>query len=120
MLASHHRIRNSKHFAIAFSKGVKIVEPGFIAYIYHSSDLEKAAGFIVSKALGNSVKRNLIKRRYRHIVQENLPENHFLVLRARSSSSSFSFEELRKQYSHALESAKRKKEKNVKIYNCNA
>jgi ribonuclease P protein component len=31
------------------------------------------AGFVVSKAVGGSVQRNLIKRRLRHLVRERLP-----------------------------------------------
>jgi len=54
-------------------------------------------GFVVSKAVGNSVVRNLVKRRLRHLARKHvtsIPGSAVLVVRALPSSADASYEEL--------------------------
>lgn len=55
------------------------------------------AGFVVSKAVGNAVVRNRVKRRLRHLTGEQLdrlPASSVLVVRALPASSGASYAEL--------------------------
>lgn len=47
-------------------------------------------GFVVSKAVGNAVVRNRVKRRLRHLASERLPmlgDGQVLVVRARAAAA---------------------------------
>ena len=54
-------------------------------------------GFVVSKAVGNSVVRNRVKRRLRHLAREHvsaLPGSAVLVVRALPAAAGASYAEL--------------------------
>jgi ribonuclease P protein component len=65
-------------------------------------DLESAAtvprvGFVVSRAVGNSVTRNRVQRRLRHLAREHLaslPPSGVLVIRAQPAAANASSAEL--------------------------
>lgn len=62
-------------------------------------------GFVVSKAIGNAVTRNLIKRRLREIVRahlKDLPNGSTLVVRALPRSSEVEFSKLERDFSQCL------------------
>lgn len=55
------------------------------------------AGFVVSKAVGGAVVRNLVKRRLRHLVRARigaLPDGAMLVVRALPAAAGRSYSEL--------------------------
>ncbi len=63
-------------------------------------------GFVVSKAVGNAVTRNLVKRRLRHLARERLdalPGSTVLVVRALPPSAGSSYDELGRDFDRALE-----------------
>ncbi|MFT4147965.1 MAG: ribonuclease P protein component [Micrococcaceae bacterium] len=111
MLPAPLRIRTSQEFAQVISNGVKVVEPGAIIYVCSEKEQPQAAGFIVSKAIGNAVQRNRVKRKFRAIVAENLAENQRVVIRARPLARKFSFQDLQQQYLHAIKIAQQKAQK---------
>jgi ribonuclease P protein component len=54
-------------------------------------------GFVVSKAVGNAVVRNRVKRRLRHVARARvslLPDGALLVVRAQPPAAAASYEEL--------------------------
>ena len=68
-------------------------------------------GFVVSKAVGNAVTRNLVKRRLRALVHERLrtvPQATSVVVRALPASASASFQTLESDLDGALATARRR------------
>ncbi|MET7417990.1 ribonuclease P protein component [Dactylosporangium sp. NPDC005555] len=70
------------------------------------------AGFVVSKAVGNAVVRNMVKRRLRHLVRPHLadlPPDTMVVVRALPASATASYEDLGHDLEAALTAARRPK-----------
>jgi len=62
-------------------------------------------GFVVSKAVGNAVVRNRVKRRLRHLAREHvssLPGSAALVIRALPASATASYGELSSDLARCL------------------
>ena len=83
------------------------VRAGRDAIVVHLApgDGNAKVGFVVSKAVGNAVTRNLVKRRLRAAVAEwmsTLPEGALLVVRALPAAANASFVELGEQLDSAL------------------
>ena len=67
-------------------------------------------GFVVSKAVGNAVVRNMVKRRLRHLVRSHLadlPSASMIVVRALPASAAASYEDLGRDLEAALTAARR-------------
>ncbi|MEV8516194.1 ribonuclease P protein component [Dactylosporangium sp. NPDC051484] len=70
------------------------------------------AGFVVSKAVGNAVVRNAVKRRLRHLVRARiaaLPAGSVLVVRALPEAAGLRYDMLERDLDAALEAARRPK-----------
>jgi ribonuclease P protein component len=62
-------------------------------------------GFVVSKAVGPAVVRNLVKRRLRHLARErtdSLPPRGMLVVRALPAAADTSYDELARELDRCL------------------
>ena len=62
-------------------------------------------GFVVSKAVGPAVTRNLVKRRLRHLARErtaSLPPRGMLVVRALPAAADASYDELARELDRCL------------------
>jgi len=62
-------------------------------------------GFVVSKAVGPAVTRNLVKRRLRHLCRDRvpvLPAGSMLVVRALPAAASASYEALARELDRCL------------------
>jgi ribonuclease P protein component len=67
------------------------------------------AGFVVSKAVGNAVVRNTVRRRLRHLVRERLPElpaGSTVVVRALPPAAGASYAQLGADLDAALATAR--------------
>ncbi|MEU1617404.1 ribonuclease P protein component [Streptomyces sp. NPDC008238] len=96
MLPTENRLRRRQDFATAVRRGRRAGRPLLVVHLRTDSDTRDPhaaggsasparAGFVVSKAVGNAVTRNLVKRRLRHLVRERLsvlPPGSLVVVRA--------------------------------------
>jgi ribonuclease P protein component len=75
------------------------------------------AGFVVSKAVGNAVVRNAVKRRLRHLVRArigDLPAGAVLVVRALPEAAHVQYQILEKDLDSALEAVRRPKNRGAR------
>ncbi|WP_225845013.1 ribonuclease P protein component [Streptomyces sp. HPF1205] len=103
MLPTENRLRRRQDFAEAVRRGRRAGRPLLVVHLRRDAtgrlDATDAthphepggtapparAGFVVSKAVGGAVQRNLVKRRLRHLVRERmslLPPGSLVVVRA--------------------------------------
>jgi ribonuclease P protein component len=94
MLAAAQRLRRSSDFAAAVRGGRRVGRGTVFVHLLldepaHASPAR--AGFVVSKAVGNAVVRNKVRRRLRHLVRPrlgSLPPGSLLVVRALPGAAS--------------------------------
>lgn len=119
MLPQHQRIRTAAQFFQTQRSGSRFGNRNVVvsANIRPVTGHDPRAGFIVSKAVGNAVVRNKVKRRLRAIVTElfnrdcenELPEGSLdLVVRALPAAANIDFDDLEEATSHAVHGALRK------------
>ena len=85
MLPRAHRMTSSEHFAETISRGRRVGAPSIVLYVSprgqvpaQTAPIDKptaatAVGFVVSKAVGNSVVRHRVLRQLRALVAARLP-----------------------------------------------
>jgi ribonuclease P protein component len=121
VLASAHRLRRSSDFAAAVRGGRRAGRGAVVVHLsipaqQHDqpapagSEVSPArAGFVVSKAVGNAVTRNKVKRRLRHLVAERLdalPPGTTVVVRAQQGAHLRTYPELAADLDAALAAAR--------------
>lgn len=94
MLAREHRLRSSDEIREVIKTG-KRLSNSFATLHYLESSTAKFA-VVTSKALGNAVQRNLIRRRTKAVLAENLNSLALVsaVFRVKPAAQGMSFEEL--------------------------
>ncbi|MGK4582116.1 ribonuclease P protein component [Kitasatospora sp. HPMI-4] len=124
MLPSENRLRRRQDFATAVKRGRRAGRPLLVVHLnrdggavgrtdrnsdshpHVAEGLPSArAGFVVSKAVGPAVVRNLVKRRLRHLVRERLsrlPAGSLIVVRALPAAGSASYLDLEHDLDAAL------------------
>lgn len=118
VLPRDHRLRESDAFRATTRSGVRA---GSRTVVVHLADPGSArldgnktaptpapprVGFVVSKAVGIAVVRNLVKRRLRHLMREHvgaLPPGSTLVVRALPAAADASSPELRSDLARCLQ-----------------
>ncbi|MFY1597288.1 ribonuclease P protein component [Micromonospora sp. WMMD737] len=130
MLAAAQRLRRSTDFAAAVRGGRRAGRGAVVVHLSlpttpdaatatspepaRSSGAEQPsaparAGFVVSKAVGNAVVRNRVRRRLRHLVRERLaalPAGSTLVVRAQPAAADTSYPRLGADLDAAIVAAK--------------
>jgi ribonuclease P protein component len=101
VLSSAHRLTDGASFHQAVRAGRRA---GSRTVVVHLVDAEaevaggpSRVGFVVSKAVGNAVVRNRVKRRLRHLARahvSSLPGSAVLVVRALPAAADASYAEL--------------------------
>ena len=98
-------IRKRSDF-LAANKGLRIARPGFILLAHSNRGQGKRYGITVTKRIGNAVVRNRMKRRFRALLREKLPQeglpDHDHVLIGRAGGIERDFAKLGEELSAAL------------------
>ena len=106
MLAKTNRITRGIDYRSVSRRGQRAAGPHLVTHIVFTDEPRGPRfGFIVSKAVGNAVVRNTVRRRLKAICAEALPDVHQgadIVIRALASSAGADFAELRAQVRRSL------------------
>jgi ribonuclease P protein component len=99
VLSSAHRLTDGASFREAVRTGRRSGTRTVVVHLAtdQSSERPPQVGFVVSKAVGNAVTRNRVKRRLRHLAREHvssLPGSAVLVVRALPAAATASSAEL--------------------------
>ncbi|WP_374454075.1 ribonuclease P protein component [Nocardioides sp.] len=76
MLSTVNRLTDSDGFRRAVRSGRRAGSATLVVHLWSDPEAEPGppqVGFTVSKAVGNAVTRNRVKRRLRHLTREHLP-----------------------------------------------
>ena len=110
MLERRHRLTTSAGFSAATRTGRRAGTRTLVAHLSVSGAAAvpgpgPRVGFVVSRAVGNAVTRNRVKRRLRHLVRErlgSLSPASLLVVRALPASAAASYPGLGRDLDTAL------------------
>lgn len=96
MLPSAHRLRRPADFQAVVRRGRRASAGSVVVHGLAAAQSPGQVGFVVSRAVGRAHARNLVKRRLRHAVREELPAiaGWQLVLRAKPAAADASWDEL--------------------------
>ncbi len=114
MLSSSNRLTSPVHYREVVRRGRRCGGPSLVIHLLVPPDQQvhpalpeqPRVGFVVSKAVGPAVTRNLVKRRLRHLARERtgvLPPHSMLVVRALPPSAEASYDELARDLDACLE-----------------
>ncbi|MBO8187234.1 ribonuclease P protein component [Streptomyces spirodelae] len=113
MLPTENRLRRREDFAAAVRRGRRAGRPLLVVHLRSRTDPHASggevppvrAGFVVSKAVGNAVVRNRVKRRLRHLLRDRLsqlPPGSLVVVRAQPGAAEADHVELARDLDAAL------------------
>jgi ribonuclease P protein component len=101
-----HRLTGSAQFSLAIRTGRRAGSDTLVVHLARPGAAgPPRIGFVVSRAVGNAVTRNRVKRRLRELVRverERLPTGSLLVVRALPAAASASYGELRSDLARCL------------------
>jgi ribonuclease P protein component len=112
VLAAAQRLRRSADFAAAIRGGRRVGRGTVVVHLLLEEPAQATtarAGFVVSKAVGNAVVRNQVRRRLRHLVRpllDDLPGGSTLVVRALPKAATAEFPVLSGDLEAALGAAR--------------
>lgn len=91
VLSAAHRMRNGSDFTAAVRGGRRAGRRTLVVHLSRvRTETPTRVGFVVSKAVGNSVVRNRVKRQLRHIAGDRidqLPSGSSMVVRANPAAA---------------------------------
>lgn len=106
MLPAAARLRESRDFAAVVRGGRKTGTRSLVLYLRCGEpEGDARVGFIVSKAVGNSVVRHRVARRLRHVVRDRLdllPRGSMVAVRALPRAADATSAELARDVDRAL------------------
>jgi ribonuclease P protein component len=114
VLERRHRLTDSADFSTATRRGRRVGTRSLVLHLAVDEagstgtdplTGEPRVGFVVSRAVGNAVVRNRVKRRLRHIARSRLsalPDRALLVVRALPGSADATYDALTRDFDGAL------------------
>jgi ribonuclease P protein component len=111
VLPAAARLTRGEDFRLVTRRGRKAGRATMVVYalvrreVVQTTSAQPVVGFVVSKAVGNSVVRHRVTRRLRHVMRDRLgtlPEHSSLVIRALPAASAASSAVLRADLDAAL------------------
>jgi ribonuclease P protein component len=90
-------LKNTREFQMVVEHGDRKTLRTITVYMLPTRSEETRIGISISKRIGNSVKRNKLRRRMREVIRENaplLPAGTDIVIVARRGPSEASFQEI--------------------------
>lgn len=107
MLPAEHRLTDAELFRLATRRGSRCGSPTLVAHLVGDAVEGPArVGLVVSRAVGNAVVRNRVKRRLRHLAREHvstLPGSCVLVVRALPAAGTAPATQLHEDLAHCVE-----------------
>ena len=107
MLSAAHRLTDAGSYRLATRSGQRAGSGTVVVHLTPGARPgPPQVGLVVSRAVGNAVTRNLVKRRLRHLCREHvsvLPGSSLLVVRALPAAAGASYQELGADLSRCLE-----------------
>ena len=109
MLPAAHRLRRRGDFTAAIRGGCRAGRGTLVVHLHPRGTGEPArVGFVVSRAVGGAVTRNLVRRRLRHVVRQRLSDlspGALLVVRALPAAAAAPYARLAADLDRALDAA---------------
>jgi ribonuclease P protein component len=117
VLAATARLRRREDFSLAVRKGRRASSGSLVVHLVTpeiASDPARSpvarAGFVVSKAVGDAVTRNKVKRRLRHLMRQHLtdvPPGSDVVVRVLPAAAGRTYQQIEVDLIAALRAAAR-------------
>lgn len=104
-------MRRADDFRTSVRDGVRAGRDAIVVHLAPGDGVAKV-GFVVSRAVGNAVVRNRVKRRLREIVRarwDEVPAGALVVVRALPAAARTSFDSLDEQVGTALRRVRQKR-----------
>lgn len=109
MLDRGHRLTTARQFDAAVRQGRRVGTNTVVVHVFRDENTDMSrgprVGFVVGRAVGGAVQRNLVKRRLRHLVRDRLgglPTDALVVVRALPSAAMASWATLAADLDRAL------------------
>ncbi|MDD4834286.1 MAG: ribonuclease P protein component, partial [Lutispora sp.] len=103
------RIKKNYIFKKVYTNGRYYAEKSLVLYILKNDDDMNKVGYSVSKKIGNSVKRNRVKRLMKENfrkLSEDIKTGYFIVFTARVKSSEADYYDIEKEMINAIKRAR--------------
>jgi ribonuclease P protein component len=114
LLARENRLIKADDFRSTMKLGRKLASDRLVTYVrVDEANSQVRFGFVVSKAVGGAVARNLVKRRLRAIAREamsaKIPTNNMsIVVRALEGTAKLPFDALRTEFLNSVNAGVKK------------
>lgn len=96
----HERVRKHKDYSRIYKNGARLYSESFLVLVLPNDKGTRRIGITVGKRIGNSVKRNRIKRllrEYFRLHKDSLPADRDIVITVRKDVSARSLQEISRE-----------------------